>query len=164
MLNALCVEEDDLWIGTDGGGICRINTRTLAIERIAYNLPGPDGQALVVRDLLWAHNRLWMATEDRGALSYHPDTKEWHTNGEGVHLKKYTVSISALKEGTVWAGMTGHSSVKLYPDYEGYDPLAKRFQGPFPYPAFTVETVLETANGQVWLGGWDNGLHRWNAD
>src|ERR1041385_470554 len=97
-----CIIQDNrgyLWLGTDGGGLCRfdgINFKTYGKKE------GFAGQN--IRSLLQdSKGRIWAGTKDEGIIIY--DGLKFTTIGKQSGLAGTTIlCLQEDKDGTVWAG------------------------------------------------------------
>lgn len=96
-INCLLTDPTDsgsLWIGTDGGGLCRLDTRTMRFQRLGEAEGFPDGtiQSLETD----RQGMLWCAT-NHGLVRVNPRNLTWRhfTAGDGLTDDRFLFASSA---------------------------------------------------------------------
>jgi two-component system, sensor histidine kinase ChiS len=112
-----------------------------------------DGQPMQIQDVL-AHSsgELWIATQDRGILKYHPDTQSqaWITPREGLP-SAYVSSLVQDDLGHVWA-TTAAGAARISVD--GSIKVYSRGQG-LAGNNFNRDAAFKDRNGDIFLGSTD---------
>ncbi|MCC8188593.1 MAG: response regulator [Bacteroides sp.] len=124
-INAL--DEDkrgDLWLGTDGNGMVRMDSRTGKMQHYAQQGGnGPTPGNVVVCFLCDSQDRLWMGTYLDGLICY--------DRGQFTHYKESADSRS-LTDNNVWAIEEDRHGIvwigTLRGGLQSYDPRKKRFE------------------------------------
>ncbi len=142
-----------VWVGTNGGGLNRIDPRSGRVRR--YPLAGPSGAgppADVVFSLGQAPDgRLLIGTEARGLLLLDPETGRvrhpWSPTGRPSDLDAALVmAIQKLSDGALWLSTSEHAVYRWRG--ERLDRLDVDAEG---RPLGDVVIAHEDASGAVWL-------------
>lgn len=149
-----CVYQDKkgfLWLGTTMGLYRFDGYETQAYKNDVFN------NIRCIRED--NANRLWIGT--RGAVKVlHEDTGEMETYTLNLNGNPNVSAICATKEGQVLLG----SDNGLY----RYDPIKRQFirtvvpDGKGGERRFSVQTLMQDRDGNIWLGTWSDGLWRWD--
>lgn len=87
---------NNLWVGTRGDGLLRVNLSNNEVKKYERKDNFPDQITCIKED---SHNRLWVGTRDKGLLLYQPESGEFRTFGHRNGLPSNT--ISAIQENTL---------------------------------------------------------------
>jgi len=149
-----------LWTGSKQG-LNRIDRKTgqitfYRVEGGAGSLPDPYVQSLVED----RRGHLWFGTVGQGLRSFDPQTGHFktyrHNPADSHSLSQDTVyTVFIDQEGNLWAGTDDGLSA--------FDPQTDQFR--VYRPSGTrgrYRTIAEDADGALWLGTVDAGLHRLN--
>ncbi|MFD1141156.1 ATP-binding protein [Larkinella insperata] len=108
-INCLSADPTDstmLWIGTIGGGLCRLDTRTMTFRRLGEAEGFPNGTIQSMETD--GQGRLWCAT-NRGLVRVNPKTLTWRhfTTADGLPSDAFSRTSSArLPDGRLVFGTT----------------------------------------------------------
>jgi ligand-binding sensor domain-containing protein len=134
-------DKDNYWVGLQDKGFCLYNYSTQKITVPAESAHWDKGQ---VNDLHFAHDKLWIATQDSGLLCYSAFTRYFMPCTSSG--KKAVNNIIEDNQGNNWfitdnslLARTSGNTVQLYPFYN---------ENFFP----TVHTVLVDKNNNYWTG------------
>ncbi|QTD49590.1 two-component regulator propeller domain-containing protein [Sulfidibacter corallicola] len=167
--NILCLlaTENDLWIGTEGGGLNRLNLERDQIMRFRFHKDRPRGlPSDVVNDLLAeSDERIWVAT-DNGLAVFHLPTGQFKTfrhhrdNPTSLSANQVT-SLEMDDEGFIWVGTREGGLNRL-------DPATGRFRRFRHHPnqdnSLCNDQILHLArdkSGMIWVAT-QRGLSRLN--
>lgn len=90
----------NLWVGTRGEGLLRINLETETMKRFARNDQFPDQIMCVEEDNL---GRVWVGTRDKGVLLYHPEIDDFERFDQHDGLPSNTIcAIQESDDGKLW--------------------------------------------------------------
>lgn len=167
---AVLADGEHLWVGTRGGGLDRFDLRHERWQRIAA--PGssaglsspvvttllrlPSGELLVGTDG-GGLNRLRVAADGSAEVSH------WARSADGKGLPGDRVwSLAPARDGAVWVGTrdgvalfdpaTGHFQRFALPGSPEQDPFRQN-----------ADDLLEEPDGSLWIGTWERGLFRVDA-
>lgn len=148
----------ELWIGTFGGGLNRLDTSTGKIERISS-----AGSAIFTDDIFAieadAYDRLWIGTAE-GVTVYRLDEGIFDSS-EATPLNTTLgtlpiLSIEYTADESIWVG-TGQRGAARYALQTGQVTRISRDDG---LRSSTVNAIRGASNGDVWLST-NSGLARW---
>jgi ligand-binding sensor domain-containing protein len=147
---------DEHFVGTAGGGMLRVDTRTLQVTGMPYGLSGR-----IVRAITRLGDRLWFAgdAEDRrraAVTSADTSLQEWSWPDPLQGAPAGAVGELAAVGGTLWAGGPG-GLYRLRPG-AGWE----RFGTSDNLPADAV-TALAVADSALWVGT-RRGVCLWRGD
>jgi signal transduction histidine kinase/ligand-binding sensor domain-containing protein/DNA-binding response OmpR family regulator len=147
-----------LWVGTDGDGLYRLNVRREVIDHYQKDrLPGNCVLA-VFED---SKKRIWAGTYLHGLYLYNPAANRFEkvplkVNGQDV---KDINCIAEDKEGKLWIGTNEKGLCIYHPETKEiksylYDPLKSGDQLLSNY----IHTICFSSDGLVWLGSGGAGI------
>lgn len=158
-VHALCMDGDDLWIGTYTGGVNVLNTRTGAFR--VYNTRGGDLSTLdgtssyaIFRD---REKRIWV-TSMSGVNLYNREEDNF------IHIKDLgvlTIDIDQDADGDIWFSTQGMGLFRYNPDKKTWRNYAHG-DANGALVSDEVNCVLIDDNGKMWVGT-NNGLCRYNS-
>jgi diguanylate cyclase (GGDEF)-like protein len=163
-----CAMEDGsglLWIGTDGGGVCRMDGTGGGLEIIAA---GPDSfpPGRVSSVLVDRRGSLWVGVYGEGLARRDPSTGAWrrYRNLPGDPRSLPGDVVNFLLEdsrGEVWAGTDG--GLARYDrggdSFSAFRPLPGGDESP---SAREVLAMAADPAGGAWIGTFRSGLYRWD--
>jgi len=173
---ALCVDEDgDIWIGTDGGGVCRLNPTTE--QFVHYLADAEDSNSLrnnaVFSLLCDKNNNIWMGTWGGGVSVFSPGKEKYLSISMPPENKRMVDSSKVWftyddSRGNVWISSDMMGVVRFPVD------SLEVASGRVFFKADTLDTksisenmvtsICEDANGAIWLGTYSNGLNRYDYE
>ena len=159
-VHALCMDDDDLWIGTYTGGVNVLNTKTGAFR--IYTTRGGDLTTLdgtssyaIFRD---REKRIWV-TSMAGVNLYNREEDNFIRVKD---LESLTIDIDQDADGNIWFSTQGKGLFKYNPDKKTW----KNYVHSNVLGALVndqVNCVLIDGNGNMWVGTM-NGLCKYNAE
>lgn len=169
--SALVVYQDssgDLWVGTYGGGLNKMEAADLARQdvRFTHYRHDPDGPASLGSDIVWAiledtAGMLWFGVFEAGLDRYDPQTGAFthytHDPGDPTSLSSNLVlALYQDRAGTMWVGTTQ--------GLDQFNPQAGSFKhyrndpaNPASLASNAVPVIFEDSSGAFWIGT-DDGL------
>ncbi len=147
--SALSVYEDDLgvvWIGTQGGGLNRLEAGRIQVYGEEHGLPGPSVKALYGD----GSGGLWVGTRD-GLAFFRNGRFKTYTTANGL-AGNYIRALMVDREGRVWVGTKHGISVGkngIFTNYTTGEGLSHN----------VVRGFFQDHDGDVWIGT-DEGLTR----
>lgn len=181
ILSLLKDREQNLWVGTDGGGLCRVTPRTVELEGVESGLPSERVQSLCED----ADNRLWATTQNGTVLSQ--SNGIWQTVIPGHGAEGVATCVAADQHGAVWIGTQSgmlhcwragelttfrntnglvgkvtrglfvSSSGDVWLGEEGPEALQRFREGNFfsfklPPDLHVIRAIVEDREGSIWVG------------
>ncbi len=156
-----------LWIGTDGGGLNRLDLRTLVFT--AYR-NDPANPASLSSDRVRAIHEardgvLWVGTDGGGlnrfdrALSaftrfLHDPSNPNSPSGDRIR------SIAEGKDGAIWIGSDGGGLSRLDPKTGTFTHFRNDPASPGSLSSDRVRSVLAARDGTIWVGTYASGVDR----
>ncbi len=149
-ITALFEDADgDLWIGSDGGGLCRLSHGKVKYYTMRQGLPGNTVFSLTAG----AAGEIWAGT-DNGLALIKADIITTFTTRDGLPRNDIR-ALYADRNGDIWIGTNG-GGLCLYSQnkFEMFSPG----DGP---TGNVVGAIFEDGVGSIWIGTHDNGLNRY---
>lgn len=160
---------DRVWVGTQGGGLDRLDLRTGAATHWP---PDPGGTAGPshgeVKSLaVDPGGDLWIATMGGGVNRFDPGSDRFdripmESSGPASAAQSVT-SVLVDRLGTVWAGTRADGLHRFDPG----SGVFRRYRGPdgsWTFGGEYVWPIVEDREGNLWVGAVDGGLTRIDAD
>lgn len=152
--------EENVWVGTDGSGLEKINKEGLVLERFDQSLSSNQVYSILEDNLGY----IWIGTDGGGINRLDPFT------GEIEVFLSDAASSSSLSSNTVWAILEDSRS-NLWIGTEGgglnlYNPRSRDFTRFTSVPddsatlnGNSVRIIYEDSLENLWIGTWDGGLN-----
>jgi signal transduction histidine kinase/ligand-binding sensor domain-containing protein len=140
--------EHNIWVGSEGQGLYRIQPQTIHVYSVAQGLAGAN----IYPILSDKHGDVWIGTWPAGLTQFHEGTFKTYTTKDGL-----PGLVSALGEddaGDLWIGT--HSGLAVLS--QGLIRRAKGLAENFP----VVQAILDTHDGGLLLGT-PNGIYKYNV-
>lgn len=158
-VHALCMDDDDLWIGTYTGGVNVLNTKTGAFR--VYNSKGGDLTTIdgtssyaIFRD---REKRVWV-TSMTGINMYNREEDNFIRIKD---LGALTIDIDQDADGNIWFSTQGKGLFRYNPDKKTWkNYVHSKANGELV--SDEVNCVLIDDNGNMWVGT-KNGLCKYNS-
>ena len=158
-VHALCMDDDDLWIGTYTGGVNVLNTKTGTFR--VYTTKGGDLTTLdgtssyaIFRD---REKRIWV-TYMAGINLYNREEDNFIRVKD---LESLTIDIDQDADGNIWFSTQGKGLFKYNPDKKTWKNYVYS-NTPGALVNDQVNCVLIDGNGNMWVGTM-NGLCKYDA-
>ena len=171
-LRSICEDWDgNLWIGTNGEGLNRLDWKTNTFVRYHNNLTDSNSISHdVVRDIvLGEKGEIWIGTEGGGL-----DKMVWDADSGSWNFSHYIADpenpnslnndrIYALcydREGIIWIGTDGGGLNRFDPKTETFTHYVNDPDSPDSLSNDNIRTVFEDSSGSLWIGTFGGGLNR----
>ena len=159
----------NIWIGTDRGGLNRLDPVSNRITRYKYNPQNPDllmqPASNDIRNILIASSgHIWIATWGGGLDRFNPADgtfKHFRYNGEDATSisTDYIQTIAEDEAGIIWAG-------GISPFLNKFDPITETFKHfeISPSEDSRLMSLYVDSSNQLWAGTQKQGLGRFNRE
>ncbi len=166
----LYLDGNDLWVGTEGTGLYRVDIRDKSYEHFSVETEGNALSSNVVRDIVKAADgRIFIATDGGGLNVYDLSTGQIHVysykeaDKEGLNSKALYCFFKDRTE-NIWIG-TYNGGVNIYkPDKVWFKQYAPGFGDSKTLTQRSILSLLQSENGTIWVGTDGGGLNRVNAE
>lgn len=162
----LLLDDEYLWVATEGTGLYRMDIRDRSYIHFA---PGLEARALNsngVRDICkMPDGTVFIATDGGGLNVYKPDTEEIAQYGYQVENKTGLNSdalycLQADRTGNIWIG-TYNGGINIYkPRKVWFKQFAPGMAGSETLYNRSILSLAQTQDGTVWVGSDGGGLNR----
>jgi len=160
----------ELWIGTNGGGVAKMDRSGVAYSSWTSNPddPGalPNGKIQAV--LIDSRKELWVSVYSGGVHRLDAATEKWihfrHDPADPTGLADDIVaSLYEDREGNLWA--CSNSGLCRFDRQKGKFVKIRHFGGVDSPEADIVYSILEDRKkaGVYWIGSYTKGLYRWDS-
>ena len=153
-ISALKAGEEGVYVGTDKGVFF------LSFGRKVYQKLPMDIHSTVTSIAEDEDGGLWVSTMDQGVWLYLPKTEQV----KHYDFKESTVAIAQVfvdNSNQIWTLTNwGYPVVqRLNRLHDKFEPVAFNYQG-----NYNALRMLQTSDGNLWLGTWENGLLKMHSD
>lgn len=155
----LIARDGTLWVGTDGGGVCRYRTSDSKFDRFAPSGAQGTLKSGTIMAMSEARDgRLWVATAGGGLALLDPATAKVHTYAEEEGLPLTVTAVVAAGDGTVWVG-TASGLFRFDQKRQWFEPLLQKNE---ELATAVVSALRVDHNGDLWIGTDGRGLARYS--
>lgn len=155
----LCMDGDYLWIGTENGGLCRLNTVTDELVTFQTNLQ--DAESLPDNSI-WAlyrdrQGRIWIGTYSNGITFIDPLRQKF----QEIDLPIRDDVVNAIlldSQKRLWLGTEEGLVVKSSHGIKHY----KHSTDKRSLQTNPVLSIYEDTQQRIWVGTWQGGLNRYD--
>jgi signal transduction histidine kinase/ligand-binding sensor domain-containing protein/CheY-like chemotaxis protein len=151
-ISALLADGQRVYVGTEQG-VFRLNVTNDHFERLPIDI-----HTAVSHLTLDCDSQLWVSTLGQGVWRYHLKTGSQHHYDIGQIAQVYIDNSNQVWTVSNW---TATPVCRLNRLHDRFDPVAIRTSGVENCHALCM---LQTADGQLWIGSWENGLLRMHSD
>jgi len=154
----LCADGDYMWIGTENGGLCRLNTVTN--ELLTFQTDKNDSES-IPGNSIWAlykdrQARIWVGTFSNGMAFADPQRQKFKELD--LPLKSVVNAMLIDSKNRLWVGTEEGLVVKSAEGTRYYTHSADKGS----LQTNQVLCVFEDSKQRIWLGTWQGGLHRYD--
>jgi ligand-binding sensor domain-containing protein len=170
VVSSIIADKDSiLWVGYGGGGFDKINLRTNSITHFQFNPNNPNSISVndVVAMCLDSRGILWVGTSYGGLNRFNPKInsfKSYRANKKDPNSIKsdWVQQILETKNGILLVGTNDGLQVFDRKEEKFYDYSTFIKSGKVKLPAiFSVNSLYEDNDGDIWIGTWLDGLFRY---
>ena len=160
-VHALCMDDDNLWIGTYTGGVNVLNLQTGTFKTYSAYQDNPaslDGTSsyAIFKD---RKERIWV-TSMSGVNLYNREKDNFTRIKD---LDALTIDIDQDTKGNLWFSTQGKGLFKYHPEKQIWKNYIHDHKNPNSLANNQVNCVLIDTNGEIWVGTM-NGLCKYNAE
>ena len=159
--------EGGLWVGTDGGGLARLDLRSERFTTYRSRDDAPDAlNSDRIRTLYEDKvGTLWIGTDGGGMTRYDRSTGRFHTyrHDPDNPFSLPDDSVLAILEdsqGFLWVGTNGGGLARLDPATDRFERYQHDPEDPRSLSNDRVRTLLLGHDGWLWVGTYEGGLNR----
>lgn len=155
----VCMDGNDLWIGTENGGLCKLNTITNELRTYQANKNDPDALPHNSIHALYEdrQKRIWVGTYANGIAAI--DRLREKFQEVDIPMENNNVKAIILdSKGRLWVGTEDGLIVKSATGIKHY----KHTEAKESLRANPVLTIYEDNQQRIWLGTWGGGLSRYD--
>ena len=165
IMQIIAMPDNQLWIGTDGGGVNILNTST---GKFSYLKAGFSGQSLssdAVHTLLRDKDgRVWIGTL-RGGINVIDHTKDRFQNvihdptNSNSLINNYVKSLFEDKDRTLWIGTDGGGLSVWHRKTNSFENFSHIAGKDGTLSSNFVTSIFRDHTGKVWLGTYGGGIN-----
>ena len=158
---SLCMDGNYLWIGTENGGLCRLNTTTN--ELLTFQSNKNDSESLPDNSIHALYKdrqeRVWIGTYSNG-IGVIDRLREKFMEVD-ISLENNNVKAIMLdSKNRLWVGTEGGLIVKSSEGIKHYKHSAEKES----LQANPVLAIYEDSQQRIWVGTWGGGLNRYDEE
>ena len=144
-----------LWVGLEGEGLARLDSRSQAWTRYAPDpdQPGALGSGTVRALALDRDGALWVGTTGGGLHRLAPGATSFqrHTRASGALPDDRVQALCVDRQGSLWVG-TWNGLVRLAPGAQRFEPVWSDPAQPGSLAGRIVSMLGEAPDGRIWAG------------
>lgn len=156
---SLCPDGNYLWIGTENGGLCRLNTTTNELTTFQSNKD--DSESLPDNSIHALHKdrqgRVWVGTYSNG-IGVIDRLREKFMEMDIPLENKNVKAIILDSKNRLWVGTEGGLVMKSSEGIKHYKLTAAKES----LQAHPVLAIYEDRQQRIWVGTWGGGLNRYD--
>ncbi|HTJ48832.1 MAG TPA: two-component regulator propeller domain-containing protein, partial [Cyclobacteriaceae bacterium] len=160
VIHRLCLDDLYLWVGTENGGLCRIDIRTEAISLFAFDKY--DQHSISDNSICAIHkdrqNRIWIGTYSKGICVYDKMKDKF----QELNLPLNNDVVNAIwidKKERLWVGTEGGLAMLHKNKIQQYTHQQNDKES---IPNNPILSIFEDSKNRIWFGTWDGGLSQYN--
>ncbi|HUW71529.1 MAG TPA: two-component regulator propeller domain-containing protein [bacterium] len=158
----------ELWVGTNGGGVARMDRTRSSFTAFVADSKDPDAlpTGKIISTLVDSAGELWTSVYSAGIHRYDPKTKKWrhyrHVSSDPTSLADDICNfLYEDREGRLWA--CTNSGLSLFNRDRGTFTTFTHQQGVADSLADTIiYSMIEDLQGNFWIGTYTAGLDYWD--
>ncbi|MBU2912382.1 two-component regulator propeller domain-containing protein [Reichenbachiella agariperforans] len=157
-LNCLLVDtEDNVWIGTERGGVNIINARQNSFEQIKFEIGNPNSLShSTVNSIYEGDKHVWIGTAGGGLNRMNKKTKSFKhfkisSTDHGAISSDFVTKIYRMKNGELWVGTWGQG-INILPKGQMEAPFLRMNEVYGMGSNAFISSIIEDNWGYVWIG------------
>ena len=150
-----------IWVGTDGSGIYQIDPDSMHIDEFTAH---PNNKYSLSSNTIISfyedkQSNLWVLTNfgDVNILPHQNDLIKF-LSGTKNNFPQRVLSMYKSSDHVIWIGTDGHGLTKIVPQLNGSNNFKYYFKNSNKEKGFYIQSIVEDANGNMWIGTYKNGL------
>lgn len=166
------VSDNELWLGTNGGGISIVNIDTGEVIRTQLMRHGVPGTLLhndigaLLKD---ASGMIWIGTWGAGIQLFNPANQALRilrAIPEDPHSLSdaHVLNVLQRQNGEIWIGTQGNGLDVFMPELGKVRHYAAQPGQPGALQSASIQGLAETRDGQLWVGTLQSGLYRYQPE
>jgi len=157
----------NIWGGTDGGGLYKINSKTGDIELFTRNVSNDFSLSsnTVLNVSEDYHNNIWVTT-NYGEVNVLPSPTpsiKYHS-GAANGVPQRILSILKSSTEVLWIGTDGAGITKVVMKDDKIISEKQYFNNVFRDKGFYIQSIVEDNKKNIWVGTYKNGLWYYNSE
>ena len=157
----------NIWGGTDGGGLYKINSKTGDIELFTRNVSNDFSLSsnTVLNVSEDYHNNIWVTT-NYGEVNVLPSPTpsiKYHS-GAANGVPQRILSILKSSTEVLWIGTDGAGITKVVMKGDKIISEKQYFNNVFRDKGFYIQSIVEDNKKNIWVGTYKNGLWYYNSE
>ncbi len=136
--------EGNIWLATDGQGLCRVRTQTITAYSMEQGLPDRNVYP-IYQD---SAGRVWIGTWSGGLCRFNGTNCTTYSTAEGLASNQVD-AIAEDRDGGLWFSVLNG----LYRLQSGH--IEYRSNALPPWPEFVIRAIHQDRDGAMWFGGSD---------
>jgi ligand-binding sensor domain-containing protein len=156
---SLCIDDEYLWIGTENGGLCRLNRTTNELLTFQADKNDPES---IPDNSIWAvykdrQGRIWTGTYSNGMAILDP----LHEKFQALDLPSSNEVVNAIlldSRGRLWIGTEDGLFMKSSRGIKHYRHTGDKSS----LQSNPVLAIYEDMQHRIWIGTWEGGLQRYD--
>jgi ligand-binding sensor domain-containing protein/GGDEF domain-containing protein len=169
VLSIIETSNEEVWVGTNGGGISVFNLQGKFIKSVKYGDPNSATYVnkFVSGMYLDINSEIWIGTADSGLLKYNPSTEKFihyqvNANDQSTISSNAISNIYQDSEQNIWIATDNGLSI-----YDNKNNSFSRYNNS-PNNTYSISndyvlTFFEDANKMMWVGTF-SGVNRWDPN
>lgn len=155
-------EKDELWVGTDGGGLNHVDREKNTVAYYSVRSEQEHKQSNIIKSLMWDRKKqIWIGTLD-GVAIFQPTTKQLRYLRIGASNRPVRVNALLSDGGKVWAG-TENEGLILFDENGTVDTTFTATSGkPNSLSNNTINALIKDEAGKLWIAT-RNGLNMYDS-
>ena len=160
----------DIWFGTFGSGVYRIDPATLTYQHYTHNPADPESLSensinCIFQDRSGA---TWFGTFGAGISILNPHSNRFtlyknNPYNENSLASSFVWTICEAADNTIWIGTNAHGISHYDPDHGTYTHYDHNPFDPSSLSSSSVRKIYQDSKGRIWIGTDGGGLDLFNA-
>ncbi len=159
-------DQGDLWVGSDGDGLFRLNLETGDYAELRHDPADPDSLS---SDVIWSlffdsRKQLWIGTEGGGLVRYEPENDSFisyrnNPDNRNTLLGNSVRTIFEDSSGDLWIGTWDGGLSRMPGGTERFINYTRDPENPTSISDNSVNCIAESDDGLLWVGTAGGGLN-----
>ncbi len=168
----ICVDSyQNLWYGTFGSGLYKINTESLEVENFMHNTADPNSISENSINCIYEDRAdvIWIGTFGAGISVFDKQANKFKLIkhdplDENSLSSNFIWSILEAIDGSIWIGTNTFGLNRYSPETGKFTKFTHNVDNPTSLSASSVRKVYQDSKGIIWVGTDGGGLNCFNAE